>query len=118
MELRVDLSRQQIELRERGDLKRFMVRALPEPDSAGEAAGPDRLDRALRDHEAGTVDVTGDALIRPEAIRRLARQAAVAEGSPLDPDWESEFSSMLGHAASKGWISGDGSVQAHIEWEE
>ena len=118
MELRVDLSTRQGELRERGDMKRFAVRAVT--DGAG--PGPDRatleLDRALRSERAGWVGPSGDARIPPEAIRRLARREADGEGTGLEADWESGFSSMLAAAASRGWIASDGSVQAHVEWEE
>ena len=114
MELRVDVSTQRVELCEGGDLKRFSVRAFPDAAGAGAAGG---LARALRANDAGRVDPSGDALIPPAAIRRLAHRAATEAGTALDPAWEAEFSSMLDDAATRGWISGDGSVQAHVEWE-
>jgi hypothetical protein len=68
------------------------------------------LDRALRSNEVGSVDGDGEAMVRVEAVRRLAT-GAVGE------TWEADFAAMLEYARSKGWLSDDGSsIRAHVEW--
>ncbi len=50
------------------------------------------------------------AWIRAGAVRALAH-------GRVDDDWDEEFEAMLGYAASKGWLSDDGSeIRAHVEW--
>lgn len=52
------------------------------------------------------------AWIRTGAVRALAH-------SRVDSDWDEGFEAMLEYAASKGWLSDDGSeIQAHVEWPD
>lgn len=52
------------------------------------------------------------AWIRAGAVRALAH-------GRVDDDWDKGFETMLGYAASKGWLSDDGSeIQAHVEWPD
>lgn len=52
------------------------------------------------------------AWVRAGAVRALAH-------GRVDGDWDDGFDAMLGYAASKGWLSDDGSeIQAHVEWPE
>ncbi len=68
------------------------------------------LDEALRANALGNVDGDGEAMVRVEAVRRLA-SGAVGEA------WEGDFRGMLDYARSKGWLSDDGaSIRAHVEW--
>ncbi len=110
MEVVVDLVGRTLSLRDPDDLQRFNVRAVGLPDSSG----PDNvaLAEVLGADHAGTVSATGDVFITPDAVRALAAQAL----GHVDEQWEAGFRSMLEYAASKGWVTDDGSVQAHVEW--
>jgi hypothetical protein len=119
MEVVVDLSSGRVLLEHRDELGLFSVHARrghPDNGEADEALGA--LAAALSLHDAGTVDPAGDALVPPAAVRRLATEAALEEGRPLDPGWEARFGGMLEYAAGKGWIADDGAVRAHVEWGE
>jgi hypothetical protein len=89
------------------DLSRFHVEVRHPGD------GPplrSAVDACLRAADAGWVE--GDvAFVTVAALRRLAVDAGVAS-----PEWDAGFAKMLAYAASKGWLSDDGTaVQAHIE---
>ena len=117
MELVVDLGTGGVMLRGREDMQHFSVQAVPERPGDGPAAGAlGALAAALSVHAAGTVGPEGDVLIPPDAVRRLAVDAAREDGTSLDPGWETKFIGMVDYAASKGWVDEDGSLRAHIEW--
>jgi hypothetical protein len=115
MELVVDLSTKEVTVRDDDDLERFAVRAIPREGTG--AGGPElaALAEVLETAAVGTVD-RGEALIPPPAIRRLVLESASERGTSHGDEWESGFASMLDYAASKGWMSVDGAVRAHIEW--
>ena len=48
----------------------------------------------------------------------LTSGAAEDEGRELDTGWEADFTGMLDHAGSSGWIDDDGAVRAHVEWRD
>lgn len=84
------------------DLKGFKV-VVPSGDEATAAQALKSVGR-LVDRET--------AWIRAGAVRALAH-------GRVDDDWEEGFEAMLGYAASKGWLSDDGSeIQAHVEWPD
>jgi hypothetical protein len=91
-----------IELVEPEDCKRFHVAAR-----GGDASA---LTTALAAAGVGRMLPSGDALIEPSAVKRLA-QGRVAEG------WDDDFAAMLDYAGTKGWLDETGgSIQAHVEW--
>lgn len=117
MELVVDLSTGGVMLREREDMERFSVQALPLHPGDGPADGAlGALAAALSVHGAGTVGPEGDVLVPTAAVRRLASDAARQDGTDLESGWEHEFDGMVAFATSKGWTSDDGSLRAHIDW--
>ena len=117
MELVVDLSTGGIVLREREDLHRFSVQAVPEHPGDGPGEGAlCALAAALSVHAVGTVGPDGDVLVPTAVLHRLAGDAARADGTSLDPGWESDFDGMVHYAVTKGWTDGDGSLRAHVEW--
>ena len=117
MELVVDLSTGLVVLRRPYDVKRFSVLALPQLPGDGDDNGAlGALAAALSVNDVGTVDPEGDVFVPADALRRLAVDAANEEGGSLSPEWESDFSAMLGVAATNGWIAEDGSIRAHVEW--
>ena len=76
--------------------------------------GGDRasLGAVLIESGVGRLLPSGEAMIDPAAVRRLAA-GRVASG------WEGDFACMLRYAASKGWVEeGSGAIQAHLEWSE
>jgi hypothetical protein len=92
-----------VALSEPADCGRFHVVVRGSGDAAD-------LDQALRADDVGSVDGDGEALVRVDAVRRLAL-GAVGE------TWEDDFAAMLGYARSKGWLSDDAtSIRAHVEW--
>jgi hypothetical protein len=93
MHLVVDLSTGAVGLRDGDDMGRFSLQVLP-----GEPGD-------------------GDVLVPADAVRRLAGEAAAAQGRSLGDQWESGFAGMLEYAAKKGWTTDDGSIRAHVEWE-
>jgi hypothetical protein len=112
MELVVDLSTAAVALEGRDDMERFSVLVVPgqQGDGAlGAVAG------ALSVQDAGVVGPDGDVLVTVAAVKRLADEAARAEGRPLASEWERGFASMLEYADTRGWIT-DGAIRAHIEW--
>ena len=92
-----------VALLEPADCGRFHVAVRGRGDAA-------MLDRALRSDDVGSIDGDGEAMVRVEAVRRLA-SGAVGE------TWNADFAAMLEYARSKGWLSDDGSsIRAHVEW--
>jgi hypothetical protein len=92
-----------VELAEPADCARFPVTVQGDADAAA-------LDRALRSNEVGMVDGDGEAMVRVDAVRRLASGSVGAT-------WDGDFATMLDYARSKGWLSDDGaSIRAHVEW--
>ena len=64
-------------------------------------------DAVLRSQNAGSV--ADDALVAVSALRSWSGRAG-------DDDWNAGLDAMLAYAASKGWLSEDGSqIQAHVE---
>ncbi len=119
MELVVDLATAIVVLRDRDDHMEVSVRALPQQPDDNEANGAlGALAAALSLHDVGTVGPDGEVLVIPEAVRRLAGDAASVDGQLLDPEWESGFGAMLDAAATEGWIADDGSIQAHVAWAD
>jgi hypothetical protein len=118
MELVVDLATASVVLRHRDDVQRFSVLALAlQPDDGDENGALGALAAALSVHDAGTVHPDGDVFVAAEAVRRLAADAATADGQTLSPEWESGFATMLDDATTNGWLAEDGSIRAHVEWE-
>jgi hypothetical protein len=117
MELVVDLSTGGVMLREREDMRRFSVQALPlHPGDGPDAGALGALAAALSVHHAGTVGPDGHVLVPTAAVHRLAADAARGDGTSLDPRWEQEFIGMVEYAATKGWTSDDGALRARVEW--
>ncbi|MCQ9164537.1 MULTISPECIES: hypothetical protein [unclassified Arthrobacter] len=69
-----------------------------------------QLAQALQAAQLGTVD-GGHAFLRPAGLRGLAGDAAT-------PAWEAELASMVDYATSKGWVDGNGCLQAHLEFDD
>jgi hypothetical protein len=104
MQVVVDMEgeRTTVALSEPADCGRFHVAVRGRGDAA-------TLDQALRANDVGSVDGDGEAMVRVDAVRRLA--GAVGE------TWDDDFAAMLDYARSKGWLSDDGaSIRAHVEW--
>ncbi len=119
MELVVELSTGRVVLADIDDMKSFAVR--PVPPSADDVLDGERLDAlgsALRQHGAGTLGTDGDVLVPTSAVRRLAAEAALDRGRPLGGAWEAGFTAMLDFATTRGWITDDGSIRAHVDWKE
>jgi hypothetical protein len=117
MELFVDLSTGGVELRHRDDMGRFSVQArLPEDDDGEDGGALGALAAALSVHDAGTVDPHGQVSVPAQAVRRLAGDAATQDHEDLGSDWDEAFAAMLEAAGTSGWINGDGSMKAHVEW--
>ncbi len=118
MVLVVDLTAASVTLADPRDLQRFSVRVLPSgPGDSRESGALGALAAALSVHHTGRVEPGGDALILPDAVRRLARTDG-PDGSPgVDATWEAGFGDMLAYAGTKGWIAEDGAIRAHVEWE-
>jgi hypothetical protein len=117
MELVVDLSTGRVLLRQRQDMQRFSVQAVSlRPGDGPDGGALGALAAALSLHDVGTVGPDGDVLVATAAVRRLAVDAAREDGTALASGWEAEFSGMVEYAATKGWVSDDGSLQAHVEW--
>ena len=105
MQVMVDMGDESatVALEEPADCGRFHVAVRGSGDASA-------LDEALRTNAVGEIDGDGEALVRVDAVRRLA------SGS-VDDTWEGDFTAMLGYARSKGWLSDDGAtIRAHVEW--
>jgi hypothetical protein len=104
MYIKIDLHAEPptVALADRHDCGRFHLQARGAPDTAG-------LGTALASTGTGTVADAGDALVRVDAVRRLA--------GVTDAHWERDFEAMLDYARAKGWLTDDGtSIRAHVEW--
>lgn len=113
MELVVDLERVTVVLGEPEDTRRFAVR-VGAPKGASPAAEADvhRLGDVLVAANVGRLDATGDAFIRPDAVRFHA-------AGQVGDDWEQRFAAMCAFAAERGWLDpADGAIQAHVEWPD
>lgn len=90
-----------VELADSQDLSHFHVDAAEEVADVGavlEAGGFGTVDRS-----------SGEALIDVGAIRR-------AVDGEVPASWEDSFTAILAYAASKGWLTDDGTaIRAHIE---
>lgn len=118
MDVVVDLVDGAVRLEGWGAFGSFAVRALPAPDSDADDPGAlGALAAALSLHDVGLVEPGGDVLAPPPAVRRLAEEAATAEGLVLDAEWEEGFEAMVEYARGMGWVSDDGALRAHVVWE-
>jgi hypothetical protein len=118
MRLVIDLSSGSVSLGEPDDMERFSVLALPAgPEDPGDVAALGAVAAALSVHDAGTVDPEGNAFIPIGAVRRLARMVGDDQGSPISADWEARFTAMVEQESAGGWITDEGTIRAHIEWD-
>jgi hypothetical protein len=69
---------------------------------------PALLDAALVEANVGSLEDAETALINPEAIIR-------ASGDRVGLDWSERFSAMVEYAETKGWVTVDGHIRAHVE---
>jgi hypothetical protein len=117
MDVVVDLRTGAVHLADAADLEHFAVQAVAPPGGSGGPGEGDgalgALAAALSLHQAGFVEPDGSVRVAPAAVRRLAR-----DDVGLPEGWESGFASMLDHAATRGWVAEDGSIRAHVEWQE
>ncbi len=86
---------------------------LEEPDDCGRfhlvsEIDPSLLPNALAQANVGSMEGDETAVINPEAIVR-------AVGDRVGPDWGERFSAMVEYAETKGWITADGNIRAHVE---
>jgi hypothetical protein len=119
MELVVDLSSGAVALRDGDDMERFSLQVdRREASDGGENGALGALAAALSVHDAGSVQPDGGVLIPPDAVRRLAAEAAAQQRRPLGDEWEAGFTAMLEYAARAGWIAEDGAIRVHVEWRD
>jgi hypothetical protein len=52
-----------------------------------------------------------ETYVTRDALESLAGQLA------SDPDWRRQLQGMLDYAQGRGWVRGDGAIQAHVEWD-
>jgi len=100
----VDLATNQIGLDEPDDCTRFHVEVRNGDPGAGRAGLGDALAAIgrLADDDHAWIDIAG--------VRTLA------EGR-VGVTWAADFDSMVGYAASKGWLDeAKTAIQAHLEW--
>jgi hypothetical protein len=117
MHVVVDLSSGSVSLDDRDDMERFSVLVLPAgPEDSGDTGALGAVAAALSVHDAGTVDPDGHAFIRVAAVRRLAHATAGERGEPLADDWEARFTGLVEKASTEGWLTDEGVIRAHIEW--
>jgi hypothetical protein len=122
MELVVDLGTAGVVLHQPDDMARLAVLAMSahrvDPAGRPSTAAVEALATALAEDDLGRLDPDGTVLIPPDKLRILAMRAASDAGHELPADWEANFKSMIEFAASKGWITSDGAIAAHIEWRQ
>ena len=117
MQVVVDLSSGSVSLTGPDDTERFSVLALPaSPQDPSDLSALGAVAAALSVHDAGIVDPEGNVFIPIDVVRRLAAEATAAD-APLGADWESRFSAMVEEAAARGWVTDEGTIQAHVEWD-
>ncbi|MHB1584593.1 MAG: hypothetical protein ACYCU7_11185 [Acidimicrobiales bacterium] len=110
MELVVDLEKVTVVLAGPADTERFSVRVAAPPTASPEvAADVHRLGDVLVAAGVGRLGPSGDAYVRPDAVRFHA-------AGQVDDGWDDQFESMCRYAEEKGWVDADGAVQAHVEW--
>src|ERR1017187_1019967 len=86
---------------------------LEEPDDCGRfhlvcGIDPGLLAPALAEANGGAVEGDQTPGINREAIVR-------AVGDRVGPDWGERFGAMVEHAETKGWVTADGNIRAHVE---
>lgn len=111
MELVVDLERVTVTLADPGDTRHFAVRVgAPATASPGVEADLHRLGDVLVAAGVGRLGETGDAFVRPDAVRFHA-------AGQVDEGWDEQFEAMCRFAADRGWVDEvDGGIRAHVEW--
>lgn len=110
MELVVDLETVTVVLAGPTDTTRFCVRVGgPSTASPEVAADVHRLGDVLVAAGVGRLGPTGDAFVRPDAVRFHA-------AGQVDDGWDERFDAMCRDAEEKGWVDPDGGIQAHVEW--
>ncbi len=121
MRIVVDLGTGGVTLAEAGSFERFAVQVMR---SGAVEDAPAAVGDALRRAGVGRMDGSGDALVEPSAVRRLAADGGAADGGTTDGGatdgrgaWNERFAAMVAAAASHGWVGADGSIRAHLEWE-
>jgi hypothetical protein len=73
------------------------------------AADRPHLDRALCAAGLGIWDGGAEAELTVAGLRGAASSGGIG------PDWQQRWDAMVGYAASKGWLTADGSgVRAHL----
>jgi hypothetical protein len=118
VEVLVDLAGGRVWLEGWEDFGSLVVSARAERPGEVDDRALARLAAALEGAGSGWMDTDGDARIPPDSLRALAALAADDEGLELGDGWESDFTGMLDHAGSSGWIDDDGAVRAHVEWRD
>jgi len=118
MEVLVDLAGGRVWLEGWEDFGSLAVSARAERPGEIDDRASARLAAALEASGAGWIDADGDARITSDSLRLLAAQAADDDGMELGDGWEADFTGMLDHAGSSGWIDDDGAVRAHVEWRD
>jgi hypothetical protein len=114
----VDLPGGRVALEGWEQLTSLSVRVVGGPAGTPDTAAEGRLTAVLHGVGVARVDGTGDALLPPDVLRGLAATAASAQGRGLADAWDEGFAGMLAYAAGRGWIEGDGTVRAHVEWRD
>ena len=118
MEVLVDLAGGRVWLEGWEDFGSLAVSARAERPGEVDERALQGLADALEAAGTGWIDADGDARIQSDALRALAARAADDEARQLDTGWEADFTDMLDHAGSSGWIDDDGAVRAHVEWRD
>lgn len=103
----IDLQKVTVVLARPEDTSKLRVRVSGPTDVPPDRS---RLADVLRRINIGRLTDTGDAFIRPEALRFYSA-GSVGDG------WEDEFQAMCAAALRKGWGDpADGFIQAHVVW--
>jgi hypothetical protein len=96
----IDLSTNQVSLRDPDDFTRFSL--------AVTGGGTSVLERVVEASGLGRLKDAEHVVVNQEALRALAGPAATEA-------WEEGLSGMVAYAAGKGWVEADGGIVAHIE---
>jgi hypothetical protein len=91
----------------------YAVVTVDEPDDCGRfhlvcEVDPVLLGRTLVEANVGWMENDETAVINREAILR-------AVGDRVGPDWGERFAAMVEYAETKGWVTTDGNIRAHVE---